>query len=190
MILQELFQQIVDVPQDNPIDEAGAGPARIARHIRNGDVFMMLSGMRADLDPVENKRRTARLRSTLNALPVSYVQTTGDYHEDGQDEPSTEQSFFIMPRSQAGELPVAEFFGMGRAIMADYDQDAILCGDGKKVGLIYNDGKTSVIGDCATFDPAEIAKLDGFSRIGGRAFSFTKQADLNGRGVAYGGNCH
>jgi hypothetical protein len=93
--------------------------------------------------------------------------------------PSAEFSFFVMP---AQTLGIDVLRRIGVKLMHDFDQDSIVFGDGEQVTLIENDGNEFPIGDNATFDPAKIDKLPGFTKIRGRKFSFTDQPT----GVAYG----
>lgn len=181
---------------EQKIDEAGAGPSRIVQHVRDGAVFFMLSAMRANLDYAQNKRRTEKLESALKQLPVSFIRTTGEYQEEGQPEPSTELSFFVMPRRGSGAMVADAFRKFGIKLMHAFEQDSILFGDGKSVGLIFSDGTTMNLGDHATFRADVISQLGGYSKIKGRQFSFTDK-DMAGKakqdnqpattkGVAYG----
>lgn len=158
---------------ENDIDESGAGPARIAQHIRNGEKFIMLSGMRGDLDHATNIRRSRELKNKLARSPVSFIETFGEYHEIGQDEPSPEMSFFIMPTRRGNEISSNAFLKLGISIMNAYDQDAIVFGDGANIMLVERDGNWIDLGKTATFDPSIIQTLPGFSKVKDRAFSFT-----------------
>jgi hypothetical protein len=163
--LYEQFQQ--------EIDEAGAGPSRIVKHIHNGAVFIMLSAMRADIKHSENLRRTDQLARLLSSKPVSFIETEGEYHEEGQTDPSPEKSFFVMPRRGAHRITPDQFRDFGIKLMKRFNQDSILFGDGKMATLIFSNGETMDLGDAVTFRPEIIQNLGGFSKIKGRPFSFT-----------------
>jgi hypothetical protein len=131
MKLRELY--------DVQIDEAGAGPSRINTHIRNGVMFIMLSAMRAHLSRAANMRRTELMRSILSKnRSVSFIETTGEYHEEGQPEPSEELSFFIMPTNDAVNPEIFKSFGI--TMMKKMDQDSIIFGNGEDIYLIENSG--------------------------------------------------
>lgn len=168
------MRSIIDLIENAMLDEAGAGPARIMQHLHNGTPFLMLSAMRADLPMAQNKRRTELLKRKLTGLPVSFITTGGEFHEIGQDEPSEEVSFLIMP-GPGVKLEALRSFGEN--LMGAFDQDAIILGDGESVHLIEKDGNSFVIGDAASFDPAVVKGAEGFSKIKGRKFTFTTKTD-------------
>jgi hypothetical protein len=173
--MAKTFRQLVTLVESlhTPLDEAGAGPSRVVQHIRDGNIFIMLSAMRADLKRSENLRRTEKLKAMLTSLPVSFIETEGEYHEEGQPEPSRELSFFVMPKRGARKLTAEQFRHFGIKLMHAFDQDSILYGDGKLASLIFSDGSTADLGDTLTFRPEVIETLGGFSKIRGRKFSFT-----------------
>lgn len=156
------------------LDEAGAGPARITHHIRQGTPFLMLSAMRANLDMAQNKRRTGLLKQKLAGLPVSFIVTGGEFHELGQEEPSEEVSFMIMPKPGVS-LEAFQKFGVD--LMHAFDQDAIIFGDGESVNMVEQDGSSFSIGDATSFDPAVVKHAPGFSKIKGRKFTFTNKEE-------------
>jgi hypothetical protein len=166
--LINLFEMI-----EGELDEAGAGPSRVVQHIRDGHVFIMLSAMRGDLKHSENLHRTSKLKIMLQGMPLSFIETEGEYQEEGQPEPSPEQSFFIMPKNGKNTLSPEVFRSFGIKLMQAFDQDSILYGDGKLASLIFSDGSTVDLGDTMTFRPEVIKDLGGFSKIRGRVFSFT-----------------
>lgn len=155
------------------LDEAGAGPSRVVQHIRDGNVFIMLSAMRGNLPHQENLRRTEKLNHMLGKLPVSFIETEGEYQEDGQSQPSPEKSFFVMPRKGATSVSPDAFRDFGVKLMHVFDQDSILYGNGKIASLIFDNGSTIDLGNTMTFRPEVIQDLGGFSKIKGRKFSFT-----------------
>lgn len=172
------FMNIVE----STLEEAGAGPARIASHIRNGTPFFMISAMRADKGP-ENAKRTEMLRGQLAKFPgVSFVEVDGEYQEDGQDEPSKEISFFVMPRSK--NTNTQKFLEVGKKLRTVFGQDAVIIGDGETIKLV-GEGWSDDLGDTATFNPSIIKTLPGYSKIKKRAFSFTS-SDNTPDGVQYG----
>lgn len=165
------------------LDEAGAGPSRIIQHIHDGQMFIMISAMRGALRHGENLRRTAQLRRMLQGLPLSFIETEGEYQEQGRAEPSPEKSFFVMPQRAKHRISADAFRDLGIKMMHTFDQDSILFGDGKLATLIFDNGDTMDLGDTATFRPEVIDTLGGFSKIKGRKFSFT-DAPTAARAVA------
>lgn len=176
------MRDLLNLIESTQLDEAGAGPARIIQHIRNGQTFLMLSAFRADLKLSENKRRTDLLRGHLARLPVAYIVTGGEYHEIGQDDPSEETSFFIMPRNKIEPEAFVEF---GVKLMKIFNQDSILFGDGENVNLIEQNGDSFSIGNAASFDPAVVKKAPAYSKIKNRKFTFTSTDDTPAA-AAYG----
>lgn len=177
------MRHIMNLISEATLDEmAGAGPARIVHHIKEGTPFIMISAMRADLSPSDNKRRTELLRQKLANLPVSYIVTGGEFHELGQELPSEEVSFFIMPDEG---VAIDALKRLGDGLMRAFDQDAFLCGDGDSVIYLGKDGEEFSIGDAASFDLANLRDAPGFSKIKGRKFTFTNKQEKTGS-VAYG----
>jgi hypothetical protein len=168
------MRSIIDLIENAMLDEAGAGPARITQHVRDGRPFLMLSAMRANLPMSQNKKRTDLLKRKLTGLPVSFIVTGGEFHELGQEEPSEEVSFLIMP-APGIDLDALKKFGVD--LMNAFEQDAIVFGDGESVNIIEQDGTTFQIGDAASFDPAVVRKSEGFSKIKGRSFTFTNKEE-------------
>jgi hypothetical protein len=165
------MRSLMNIVSEAHLDEmAGAGPARIVHHIKEGTPFIMLSAMRANLSASENKRRTDLIKRKMASWPVSFIVTGGEYHEEGQEVPSEETSFFIMPRD--GISPEA-FQELGAKLMHAFDQDAFIYGDGQSVTMHERDGTSFSIGDAASFDPAVVKKAPGFSKIKDRKFTFT-----------------
>jgi hypothetical protein len=181
---------LVETGLHTELDENGAGPARIIQHIRNGAVFIMISAMRGDRTRAENLKRTEKLKQVLTRMAVSFIETGGEYHEDGQDEPSEEKSFFIMPRRGTRTLSPKTFRAFGMKLMHGFQQDSILFGDGHIASLIFGDGSEIDLGDTVTFRPEIIKNLGGFSKIKGRPFSFTSRStakqDHPHAGTTYG----
>lgn len=165
------------------INEAGAGVSRLTQHIRSGTPFVMLSAARGTCSAAENKQRAEALRKRLSAMPVSYIVTGGEYQEVGQDAPTEEVSFFIMPRSS--KVTVESLSKLGLGLCKIFDQDSYLLGDGKEINLVEQDGSSMVIGNAASFDPAVVAKAPAFSKIKGRKLTFTNSGENPGS-VAYG----
>jgi hypothetical protein len=165
----------MQIMESEMLDEAGAGPARIAQHIKDGEMFFMISAMRQNLSKQENEKRTQVLKNKLAAMPgCSFIETTGEYQEIGQEEPGVEKSFFVLPRSKnTGEM---KFFDFAKKMMNIFDQDSM---------LITNDGETIALGSNLTFDPSVIKNLGGFSKIKGRKFSFADQGEAP-TGIPYG----
>lgn len=155
------------------VDESGAGPSRVIQHIRDGNVFIMISAMRGDMKHSVNLRRTEKLKAMLQSLSLSFIETEGEYQEEGRPDPSPEKSFFIMPRRGKKTVSPEIFRQFGVKLMHAFDQDSILFGDGKLASLIFSDGSTADLGDTVTFRPEVIKNLGGFSKIRGRVFSFT-----------------
>lgn len=173
-------------PEDEPeLDESGAGLSRIAQHIMAGTPFIAISAMRADADRSTNIRHTQHLRHWLHGMPVSFIETAGEYQEVGQDRPRRERSFFIMPRGRFGQLGLNQFRQVGERLMRKYHQDAMLFGDGERVHLVWRDGGAEDLGNVLTFDPARIGQLGGFSVLKRRKFAFTTP-DQAPHGVTYG----
>jgi hypothetical protein len=179
-----MMRKLMQIMESEMLDEAGAGPARIAQHIKDGEMFFMISAMRQNLSKQENEKRTQVLKNKLAAMPgCSFIETTGEYQEIGQEEPGVEKSFFVLPRSKnTGEM---KFFDFAKKMMNIFDQDSILIGAGNKVSLITNDGETIALGSNLTFDPSVIKNLGGFSKIKGRKFSFADQGEAP-TGIPYG----
>jgi len=144
-----------------------SGPSRILKHIQNGVPFFMISAMRADLDYPSNLKRTKNLQNDITNSNLAFIRTEGEFHEEGQEKPSKELSFFVMMRGEAVDM-----IHVAKKLMKKYNQDAILAGDGEDVFLLFNDGSRENVGNINTFDPSIISNLDGYSKIKGRAFSF------------------
>lgn len=158
------------------LEESGAGPNRIAQHIRNGSMFITISAMRANLKRSVNLRRTKELKNILDRYPgISSIEIEGEYQEEGSDKPSPENSFFIMPRDQHTHVSPEAFRQFGIRLMQVFDQDSICYGDGKLVSLICSDESIIDLGNTTTFRTEVIADLGGFSKIKGRKFGFTDQ---------------
>lgn len=159
------------------LDEAGAGPARIVKHVRDGAKFFMISAMRSSLPHAENLKRTEVLKRVLaKNSAVTFIETDGEYHEDGADAPSPEKSFFVMPRSPKTNFE--RFVEFGTKMMKVFQQDSIIVGDGDKIDLIENNGERFTIGDATTWRPEVVADQPGFSQIKKRKFSVVSKDDV------------
>lgn len=159
--------------EDPEVEEAGAGPSRIVSHIQDGTPFIMISAFRGTNPHKVNVQRHAQMKHVLAKYPVSYIQTEGEYQEEGSDEPKPEQSLFIMPNRDDTTMPSKRLLAIGKALMAMFNQDSILYGDGEMVWLVFNDGSTDKLGNRLTFRPEVIDTLGGFSKVKHRKFSFT-----------------
>jgi hypothetical protein len=171
--MRNLMTLFEDAQIEGEIDEAGAGPSRVVQHIRDGNVFIMLSAMRSNMSHAENLQRTEKLKQMLTTLPVSYFETAGEYTREGETAPSPEISFFIMPRKANAAVTAPVFRDFGIKLMHTFDQESILYGDGETATLIFQDGTTADLGNTVTFRPEIIKNLGGSSKIKGRVFSFT-----------------
>lgn len=175
-------RDLLAIVENTQLDEAGAGPSRIVTHVQNGEKFFMISAMRADMPHSVNMRRTKLLSETLANYGLVFIRTTGEYQEDGQDTPSEELSFFVMAPDH---MKMNRFSKLATNLMQIFKQDSILVGNGENVYLLFSDGSTHSLGTAATFSPAVLAHLGGFSKIKGRKFSFT-EPDSAPNAVRYG----
>jgi len=167
-------RDLLTIVENSKLDEAGAGPSRIVTHVQNGVPFFMISAMRADMPHKNNVQRTRLLSDQLSFYGLVFIRTTGEYQEDGQDSPSEEMSFFVMAPKH---VKIDSFVNIGKSLMQVFQQDSILVGNGENVYLLFGDGSTHSLGTAATFSPAVLAHLGGFSKIKGRKFSFTEPTD-------------
>lgn len=159
------------------MEMAGAGPARIIQHIRQGTPFITISAMRSEYDAKTNKMADEHLRAALGTLPVSFIPVEGEFIEtldDGTQVPATESSYFVMPKHALGNTSLEKFKLLGLKLCKKFGQEAYGFGDGSKIYFIDQDEGSFYAGDAVTFDAAKIDKLPGFSKIKGRKFSFTK----------------
>jgi hypothetical protein len=157
------------------ITEAGAGMSRIVQHIRNGVPFMAISARRGERSPEENKKADARLREFLSNSPVSFIRIEGKYDETlptGEREPSYENSYFVMPRTQTGNVDTSRFAKFARFAANKFDQEGVLFGNGAAVYFMDSSGDYHRIGDVATFDTDLIDEIGEWSQIKKRRFSF------------------
>jgi hypothetical protein len=175
-------RDLLTIVENSQLDEAGAGPSRIVKHVQDGTPFFMISAMRADLPHSANMRRTQLLSEELAQHGLVFIRTTGEYQEDGQETPSQELSFFVMAPEH---VKLARFVKIGTTLMTIFKQDSILVGNGENVFLQFADGSTHSLGTAATFAPAVLAHLGGFSKVKGRKFSFT-EPDAAPNAVRYG----
>lgn len=162
------------------IDEAGAGPSRIVKHIRAGVPFITISAMRGDNDHKTNMKLTRELHAELSRMPVSLIEIEGEYEETLADDTKQKQpelSFFVMPTSRIGPLALDRFLQIGLLLCQKYRQQEIGFGDGESIYLVNRHGERNKIGDAVTFAPKNVMELPGFSEIKGRKFSFTHLAD-------------
>lgn len=180
--MRELIN-LLESKQDHTeiLDESSV--SRLVSHIRKGVPFMMLSAMRADVSYPANMKRTDALKKALTKLPVAFIVTGGEFHEIGQEEPSEEISFFVMPKKN---LDYEQFFNLGRKLMGIFDQDAVILGDGQNVNMVERDGTTFSIGSAASFRPDVVRSAPGHSKIKNRKFTFTNTDDTKSA-VPYGG---
>jgi hypothetical protein len=175
-------RDLLSIVENTQLDEAGAGPSRIVKHVQDGAPFFMISAMRADMPHSTNMRRTRLLSEQLAQYGLVFIRTTGEYQEDGQDAPSQEMSFFVMAPEH---VKLDRFVKMGMSLMSIFKQDSILVGNGENVYLLFADGSTHSLGTAATFSPAVLAHLGGFSEIKGRKFSFT-EPEAAPKAIRYG----
>jgi hypothetical protein len=170
------------------LQEAGAGVSRIVTHIRKGDPFITISAMKWHIPYRENMKRTEELQQKLHSLPVSSIETEGEYPErqpDGTTRPAIEKSFFVLPKKSHGaRIDLDKFLRFGMKLMNDYEQESIGYGDGNEIYLVYSDGHKESIGNAVTFSAANVAKLAGWSRRRGTRFSFT-DLDTHSGAVEY-----
>lgn len=166
--------KIAEILNDWKLEEAGAGLSRIVTHIRDGTPFLMVSAFRGTNPHNVNLQRHAQMKQILQRYPVSYIQTEGEYHEEGSPEPKAELSYFIMPSRGNVVMPTKRLLAIGKSLMAAFDQDSILFGDGETVSLVFNDGSTMKLGNRLTFRPEVIDTLGGFSKLKQRKFSFAE----------------
>jgi len=157
--------------------EAGAGSARIVHHVQEGAQFIVLSAFRKDLPYAANRKRDARLKHILKGLPVSYIPVEGEYTMAGEDQPSPEHSYFIMP---AKEWSPQSLMMIGHKLGNQFEQESIVYGDGEMVWLVFASGEKMKLGNRLTFRPEIIDRLGGSSTLKNRKFSFTNYQKAKG----------
>jgi hypothetical protein len=180
------FRDLIRIIESNQeqIDEAGAGPSRVVTHIRGGTPFFMVSAFRADIPHAENIKRNDIMRKQLASIPAtSFIQTSGEYQEVGQEQPSEELSFFVLPRKKITNMEM--FHKIGLDLMSAFSQDSIILGDGETVSLAFSDGSQMNIGNAVTFRMDLVKKADGHSSVRGRKFTF-KSLDDAPQATPYG----
>lgn len=155
------------------LDETGPTASRLASHIRKGVKFFMISAQRSALSPAENKARTRLLRNSLAKLPVSFIDTVGEWQEIGTDAPAREVSFFVMPKAKGGDVDDKTFSILAKRLMKAFNQDAVLMGDGERVFLVFQNGRHEDIGRAASFLSGDADATKGYSMVGGKKFTFS-----------------
>lgn len=169
---------------ESTLDEMASSPSRLVTHVREGKPFFMISAFRADLPRSENMKRDAMLRSKLTGFELTaYLRTTGEYQEIGQDKPSRELSYFVLPKRD--DIDRGRFVDFASALQKAFNQDSIIIGDGEKIWLSFSPTDRINLGDAVTFRMDLIDKAEGFSIMRGRKFTFTGQDDAP-YGVPYG----
>lgn len=172
--------KLVELFMGRKLEEAGAGLSRVVTHIRDGTPFLMVSAFRSTNPHNVNLQRHDQMKHILQRYPVSYIQTEGEYHEEGSPEPKPELSLFIMPSRGNVVMPAKRLLLIGRSLMTMFEQDSVLFGDGEMVQLVFADGSTMKLGNRLTFRPDVIDTLGGFSKLKGRKFSFTEPGATQG----------
>lgn len=167
------MRSLINLVESQTLDEAGAGASRIVSHIRNGDVFMAISAFRADKPMAVNMKRTESLKAHFAKLPVAYIVTTGEYHEIGQDEPSEEISFFVLPKKG---VPLSAVITWGKKLRALFDQDSFIYGDGETIHLVDAEGDYE-IGDRMSFSPKALRDAPGITKVKNKPFTYMHKDD-------------
>lgn len=168
------------------IVETGAGPSRILSHIRRGTPFFMISAFRQNLPHEQNLKRSAMLKKKLAELPgLSFIETSGEYQDEGSEMPGVENSFFVLPRS--GRTNGKYFVEMARRLGHLFQQESVLVGDGEAVFLVFMvaDAEPVYLGTSLTFNLKAIEQVGAFSKIKNRKFSFA-DPDKAPEAVPYG----
>jgi hypothetical protein len=148
------------------------------QHIQSGVPFLIVSGNREKLSPEENMARNKQLRQKLRAMPVSVIPFDfGEYQEKGQAAPSMEPSYFIMADHALGHTSVQRLKALGWKLRRDFDQDAVVFGDGSNIYFLNEDGTEEAVGNRVSFSMKVVADALGYSQVRGRKFTFASDAE-------------
>jgi hypothetical protein len=180
------MRDLIILAESVDLVEAGAGPSRILSHIRRGMPFFMVSAFRQHLPHEENLKRSEMLKKKLAEMPgLSFIETTGEYQEDGNEMPGVENSFFVLPRSR--NTNAKYFVEMAKRLGHLFQQESVLVGDGEAVFLVFMtaDHEPVYLGTSLTFNLKAIEKVGAFSKIKNRKFSFA-DPDQAPEAVPYG----
>lgn len=163
---------IEDIKRRAGITEHGAGPSRIVQHMQAGRPFIVISAERDYNDERDNKIATHRLKEVLARYPVGYIKQSGEWDN------VPETSFLIMPRNKLNDDQIERFKEFGKALMKEFDQMAIVFGDGKHIVMINHDGTMDDWGlDTVSFNHKKMKDAGGHSTIKGRDYVFSPSDD-------------
>jgi hypothetical protein len=155
------------------LSEAPARLSRLQSHAQ-AHPFIMISAARGDLTVADNKKRSVALMQSVRSHGLGAIQIEGHWVEENG--PVTEPSFFIPLTGPTTLKSGDELLTFGRALGQQFQQEAILYGDGQWVYQV----------DCATGEFTVEAAVhhitqqqlgEIYSRIRNRRFKFRPPDD-------------
>ncbi len=153
------------------LDEAGAGMARVLKHMNKP--FAVISAFTGD-NPKDNLKQTHDLLSDLKALRMGGIRMQGHWEGEG-GYVSDEISYFIPFANFSGSLE--QFDRIMEELGVKYDQEAIVLSNGENISLSYMAGGRDVIGDVATMAPD--ALMQSWSKVKNQRYKFASRADTD-----------